>query len=52
MKSLKNKYQTDKKVMKIGLINVALQFAFNKITSLTNKRMMNKFKETKKLLKI
>lgn len=38
--------------MKIGLINVAQQFAFNKTTSQTSKRMMNKFKETKKLLRI
>lgn len=52
MNKLKIKYLMDKKAIKIGLINVVLQFAFNKTTSQISKHTMNKLRERKKLLKI
>lgn len=51
MSKLKDKYQTGKKVMKIGLKNVVLRYAFNSDILKINMVMTSKYLVTSRLFK-
>lgn len=51
MSKLKDKYQTDRKDMKVGLKNVVLRYAFNSDILKINIGMTSKYHVTNRLFK-